>query len=272
MKNITLTLLTSVIIDTVKVETHIKGLNDKAADERLNRAAYQQSAGDDDEHERKLHTTMVSAAESLSTYFGDYITSYHQSSGDNAVIIDYSDTSKIVYKLTVSDRFNERFTESLARLSSQFISNEMLRAWYLAINPNLSDIYNKNSATILSDINHCFNKLAPKAPVIPFTKHLTLDREEVIIEMPKDFFRAEHDIEDIEPYIFSVGYVIDDNVIDDIEFEGSKRGVYYIEKPESGVLTITPCGIGSGKMSVYSRHMESLTRKDLNIIIRYNEV
>ena len=48
MKTITLNLLRSVIMDGVKIDTHIKGLIDKSADERATSLAYQETAGDED--------------------------------------------------------------------------------------------------------------------------------------------------------------------------------------------------------------------------------
>ena len=86
MKTITLNILRSVVMDGVKIDTHIRGLIDKSADEKATSLAYQETAGDEDEHERKLFASMVSAAESLSTIFSDYLGYKQQSNGDNSVI------------------------------------------------------------------------------------------------------------------------------------------------------------------------------------------
>ena len=96
MKTITLNILRSVVMDGVKIDTHIRGLIDKSTDERTTSLAYQQTAGDEDEHERKLFASMVSAAESLSTIFSDYLGYKQQSNGDNSVIVAFDDTDKIV--------------------------------------------------------------------------------------------------------------------------------------------------------------------------------
>ena len=128
-------------MDGVKIDTHIRGLIDKSTDERATSLAYQETAGDEDEHERKLFASMVSAAESLSTIFSDYLGYKQQSNGDNSVIVSFDDTDKIVYSLFVSDRFNENYTESLARLSSSYISLSMLMDCYDVVNPKQSEIY-----------------------------------------------------------------------------------------------------------------------------------
>ena len=110
MKTINLTLLRSVIIDEVKIDSHIKGLIAKATDENASSVAYQQTAGDEDEHERKLLASLVSNAESLATIFSDYLGYKQNDNGDNSVIVDFADTGKILYTLYVSDRFNENYT------------------------------------------------------------------------------------------------------------------------------------------------------------------
>ena len=159
MKTINLTLLRSVIIDEVKIDSHIKGLIAKATDENASSVAYQQTAGDEDEHERKLLASLVSNAESLATIFSDYLGYKQNDNGDNSVIVDFADTDKILYTLYVSDRFNENYTSSLAHLSSSYLSLKILTDWYENIDPKQSDIYQNSASRKLIDIKRrCFDK------------------------------------------------------------------------------------------------------------------
>lgn len=270
MKSITLHILRSVVIDKVKVETHIKGLYDKSADDRASRLAYQETAGDEAEHERKLFNSMVSAAESLATYFSDYLDGNNQVSGDNAVIVNYDVDSQIIYQLKVSDRFNENYTQSLARLSSEYIANSMLVEWFDTINPKQSEVYSKQLETKLKDIQRCFNKLPPKSPTYPFTQNLTVDKETVEIVFPKNYFKTEHSFAELIKYEAIINYTIDENCIDDIEFMGSVKNFCTLNK-NFGIINIVPTGLGEGTITVWSRHMEAQTKKNIKLVIRYEE-
>ena len=269
MKTITLSILRSVIIDAVKIDTYIRGTIDKASDERANRMAYHETAGDEDAHERKLQATMVSAAESLATYLSDYLLPSNQLTGDNAVILDYSGNSEIVFTLNVSDRFNETYTSSLARLASKFISTSMLVEWYETINPNQAEVYSRKIPSIKADIQRCFNKTAPQQPYYPFTQELTLDKDEVTILMPDNYFKTEHTMEQLIGYEAVVNYTIDENTIDDIEFKTDIRKFAIVNKAKFGAINIIPKGIGVGYLTVWSRHMEADTKKTIKIEVKY---
>ncbi|MGM9734515.1 MAG: hypothetical protein ACI3YT_10415 [Prevotella sp.] len=270
MKNITLNILRSVVIDKVKVDAHIKGLYDKAVDERASKMAYQETAGDEAEHERKLFNSMISAAESLATQFTDYLDDCNQVTGDNAVIVCYDVDSEIIYKLRVTDRFNENYTSSLARLSSEYIAYSMLVEWYDTINPKQSEIYAKQMENKLNDIKRCFTKLPPKAPTYPFTQTLSVDKGSVEIVFPKNYFKTEHPFEELIKREVVINYTIDENCIDDIEFMGSVKGFCVLNKG-MGLINIIPTGLGEGTITIWSRHMEAQTKKNIKLVIRYEE-
>ena len=269
MKTITLNLLRSVIMDGVKIDTHIKGLIDKSADERATSLAYQETAGDEDEHERKLFASMVSAAESLSTIFSDYIGYKQQTNGDNSVIVSYDDTDNIVYTLYVSDRFNENYTESLARLSSSYISLSMLMDWYDVVNPKQSEIYEKAASKKLMDIKRCFNKLPPVPPKYPFTHNLVTDKDDVTITLPKDYFKVERTMSELIKKEVVINYTIDENTIDDIVFATNANKFTIINHATFNAINVIPTGLGSGSITIWSRHMEAETKKTINIKVVY---
>lgn len=269
MKTITLTLLRSVIMDGVKIDTHIRGLIAKATDERAVSLAYQETAGDEDEHERKLLASMVSNAESLSTIFSDYLGYKENDMGDNSVSVDFGNNDKIIYSMYVSDRFNENYTSSLARLASTYISLCMLCDWYDTIDPKQSEVYHNSASRKLTDIKRCFNKTAPKAPVYPFTQNLSTDKDEVEIILPKDYFKTERTMTELIAHEVVINYTIDDNTIDDIVYETNIRNFAIVNRATFGAVNIVPTGIGSGKIVIWSRHMEAETKKIINVEVKY---
>ena len=272
MKTITLNILRSVVMDGVKIDTHIRGLIDKSTDERATSLAYQETAGDEDEHERKLFASMVSAAESLSTIFSDYLGYKQQSNGDNSVIVYFDDTDKIVYSLFVSDRFNENYTESLARLSSSYISLSMLMDWYDVVNPKQSEIYEKAASKKLMDIKRCFNKLPPSPPKYPFTQNLTTDKDEVVITLPKDYFKVERSMSELIAHEVVINYTIDDNTVDDVVYNTNIGNFAIVNRATFGAVNIVPTGIGKGVIVIWSRHMEATTRKTINVEVKYEQI
>ena len=272
MKTITLNILRSVIMDGVKIDTHIRGLIDKSTNERATSLAYQETAGDEDEHERKLFASMVSAAESLSTIFSDYLGYKQQSNGDNSVIVSFDDTDKIVYSLFVSDRFNENYTESLARLSSSYISLSMLMDWYDVVNPKQSEIYEKAASKKLMDIKRCFNKLPPSPPKYPFTQNLTTDKDEVVITLPKNYFKVERSMSELIAHEVVINYTIDDNTVDDVVYNTNIGKFAIVNRATFGAVNIVPTGIGKGVIVIWSRHMEATTRKTINVEVKYEQI
>ena len=272
MKTITLNILRSVVMDGVKIDTHIRGLIDKSTDERATSLAYQETAGDEDEHERKLFASMVSAAESLSTIFSDYLGYKQQSNGDNSVIVSFDDTDKIVYSLFVSDRFNENYTESLARLASSYISLSMLMDWYDVVNPKQSEIYEKAASKKLMDIKRCFNKLPPSPPKYPFTQNLTTDKDEVVITLPKDYFKVERSMSELIAHEVIINYTIDDNTVDDVVYNTNIGNFAIVNRATFGAVNIVPTGIGKGVIVIWSRHMEATTRKTINVEVKYEQI
>ena len=272
MKTITLNILRSVVMDGVKIDTHIRGLIDKSADEKATSLAYQETAGDEDEHERKLFASMVSAAESLPTIFSDYLGYKQQSNGDNSVIVSFDDTDKIVYSLFVSDRFNENYTESLARLSSSYISLSMLMDWYDVVNPKQSEIYEKAASKKLMDIKRCFNKLPPSPPKYPFTQNLTTDKDEVAITLPKDYFKVERSMSELIAHEVVINYTIDDNTVDDVVYNTNIGNFAIVNRATFGAVNIVPTGIGKGVIVIWSRHMETTTRKTINVEVKYEQI
>lgn len=159
-KTLTIEILRSVIVDAVKTDTHIKGTIDKSIDEKASRVAYNETAGDEAYHLRKLDRTITASAENLVAEISDML------SGNTQITPDYSDATKIKISVGVDARFNTSFAPTLARLSSEYITNYVLVLWFGAITngQNQVQFYSQLSSTYLNSIRKCFNKVAPSAP------------------------------------------------------------------------------------------------------------
>ena len=73
-------------------------------------------------------------------------------------------------------RFNTSFAPTLARLSSEYITNYVLVLWWGAITngQNQVQFYNSLAQSYLNSIRKCFNKMAPAAPVDKENKKVTI--------------------------------------------------------------------------------------------------
>lgn len=255
MKTIQLTLLRSTIMDAVKSETLITANADRAADDKASRLAYNEAAGDDDFHERKLQRCFITAAEELKTAMSDYVASNHQSSADNAVLMDFSDNAAVKIRLFVSDRFNDAYADSIARLGSDFIINKMIMLWWDGINSNRAQTYLANSERTLGNILRCFNKMPPKPPVYPYTKNISVSTPIVNIVCNK-------------PEVLS--YSIDDGTIDDIETSSLNNACLRITDKQEGKVSFVGIAPGIATLQLFSRHDTSV--KNLVIVnVKRNE-
>ena len=149
-KTLTIEILRSVIVDAVKTDTHIKGTIDKSIDEKASRVAYNETAGDEAYHLRKIDRTITASAENLVAEISDML------SGNTEINPDYSDPSMINISVGVDARFNTSFAPTLARLV----------LWWGAITngQNQVQFYSQLSNSYLNYIRKCFNKVAPAAP------------------------------------------------------------------------------------------------------------
>ena len=160
MKTMTIEILRSVIIDAVKTDTHIKGTIDKSLNENASRVAYNETAGDEAHHARKIDRAITAYAETLVAEISDML------SGNSDISTSYTDTSKISISVGVDDRFNTSFASTIARLGSEYITNKVLVTWYGAISTGANQVpFYENLAQVnLNSIRKCFNKKAPTAP------------------------------------------------------------------------------------------------------------
>ena len=243
-QTITLTLVKSLIIESVKNETFFRGQVEKAANEKAITQAYHEQAGDETYQERLLNRGFATNVSELLTHFSDYLSSSGQSTGDNVIGLDDED-GKMIIHLVVSDRFNKGYTDTLAKLSAKYVEDAMLMDWWKPVNEKQSGLYAQFVERDLAAIKRCFNKTAPIVPSTPYTTTLKTTGTAICIGVG-------------EPY--TVTYEISDGAIDDIECrtEGEQN---LIDVGRSGQgFTVTGRLRGHTYMQLYSRHNPDLAK------------
>lgn len=236
-QTITLTLVKSLIYESVKNETYLRGNVEKAADQKATVMAYHEQAGNEEYHERLLERGLYTALEELKTQFSDYLSTSGFSSADNS-IDSTENNGNIIIHLKVSDRFNKGYTQSLARLSSKYIEESMLMDWWKPINEKQSALYSQFVERDLSAIKRCFNKTAPSAPTVPYTTKLETTGTSIELEPGE---------------LATVTYTLSDGAIDDIECMVEDRTLIDVGRSEEG-FTLYGKLRGHTYIKMYSRH------------------
>ena len=235
-------LVKSLIIQSVKNETFLRGQLDKADKDNLITTAYHEQAGDEAYQEAMLSRGLYTNLEELKTHLSDYLTSSGQSVADNIYSEENSDN--IVITLIVSSRFNSGYTNSLAKLSSKYIEESMLMDWWKPINEKQSALYANFVERDLAAIKRCFNKTAPVAPTYQYPTTLEVNGSAIDIGIGE-----EH----------TVTYAISDGAIDDIEVRIEDRRLLDAGRTTEG-FTIIGKQLGHTYIQLYSRHDEQLTK------------
>ena len=160
-KTLTLSLNKNLIIEAVKADTYITGLIDKSADGVKNAPlAYNEQAGDDTYHQRKLTRTLAGAVGSLEANLAEFV----DSATDNGIsdtLASAGEDGAFNIVVLVSDRYNNGLAFPIAQLSQEYVVNKMLYYWWQSIRPALAKDYLAFSSESLSNIRLCLAKKAP---------------------------------------------------------------------------------------------------------------
>lgn len=241
-KTILLSLVKSKILENVKNETYFRGQVVKAADPKAIGEAYHEQAGNEVYQERILERGLYTNLSTLKTHLSDYLSSTGSSSADNIGSTEEGDIIKL--SLVVSDRFNNGYTDPLAKLCSKYIEDSMLVDWWRPVNEKQAALYSQFTEKDLQDIRRCFNKTAPVAPTVPYTTYIRTTGSAIEIEI------GEED---------TITYTISDGAIDDIECRVEDMKLIEIGRSEEG-FTIIGKQRGHTYIELYSRHNPELTR------------
>jgi hypothetical protein len=172
-KHIKIPLIKSLIINTVKNVTFKRGQVDKAADVRNTVVAYHETAGDEQYHERLLERGYYTNVELLKTRLSDYLDGTGNIAEDPLISGEETGgTNTIVLK--VSDRFNDGYVKSLARLCSRFVEDCMIADWYSSFDDKRSAYFAQLAERDLASVRLSFAKTSPKAPAYQFPTAINL--------------------------------------------------------------------------------------------------
>ena len=162
-KTIKIQILHDLAMNSAKNETYQKGVVDKAVDPKLITAAFHEQAGNENYHETMLGRYMFSQIEVLKTFFVDYLTG-DGNIAEDATISSTEENGVTEITLKVSDRFNNGYVKTLARLSQKFVEDRMIYLWWLSVSKEFAAIYAGAAEEDKATIKDCFNKTAPAAP------------------------------------------------------------------------------------------------------------
>ena len=241
-KTITLTLVKALIIEAVKNETFLTGQVEKAAEEKLIAHAYHEQAGDETYQERLLERALYTNLGDLLSHLSDYISPDSSATGDNNYYAESG--GSIVLYIVVSQRFNNAYTDSLAKLCSKYIEESMLMDWWKPVNEKQSALYAQFVERDLQAIKRCFNKTAPTAPTVPYTQSLSVTGSTVELEVGE---------------LHNITYTLSDNAIDDIEIRIEDSHIVNAGRDEHGFLLVGKA-IGHTYVELYSKHNESVSQ------------
>ena len=172
-KTIKIQIIHSLALNSAKNETYQKGVVDKAVNQKLITAAFHEQAGNEQYHETMLGRSMFSQIELLKTFFVDYLTG-DGNIAEDATISGTEENGVTEIVLNVSDRFNDGYVKSIARLSQKFVEDRMVYLWWLSVSKEFAAIYANAAEEDKTALMACFNKTAPAAPAYNFPDTITL--------------------------------------------------------------------------------------------------
>jgi len=169
MKTITLSLDRALIIQAVKDDTFITGQIDKSADAVKNaQLAFNEQAGDEEHHERKMLRTLRTAVSKFEANMMEFVDSSNGSIDDTLANTTAENTAFVI-TINVSDRYSEGHAKPLSSLAYEYIVNQMLYAWWQSVKPALAKDYLTFSQDSLMRIRLCLAKSAPTAANADYT-------------------------------------------------------------------------------------------------------
>jgi hypothetical protein len=253
MQEIKLTIKPSVIIESVKADSFLKGRVDLAANQgTANAFAFQEQAGDDAYQMRKLEKEILTAAEQLNSYFARFITAYGYlpDAYDESLCtcIDTDVEDELHFHLQVTSRFNRALVTTLARLTSEFVEKKVLAAWYTPFNPSQASVYAGEANMTLENIRRLFNRTAPVLPPYPYPKWVkwVTNSTEMTVGETKDFIYSYGDAGADNDFFIKTK--VDPDPIGTASLDRDRRKV-----------TLTANRAGEVTLFLFSRHDDKVT-------------
>lgn len=253
----------SVVVEAVKSTTYLKGKIDDASNNGASKYSYQETAGDDEVHERTLTHDFDSALEILKTFFVDYIVPTPQTIGDNIIYYDNKTDDVVTFTLDVSRRYNGTLTDALARLSARYVEDYMIYQWWLkTTNQKQAEPYLAALSTDEVAIRKCFVLSGPKVPTVPYPTTLTARVDGTDLDGAITLVKGENSM---------LSYSLNDGAIDDIEARSDCPLIVEVHRcQEKFAFTLKPKNTGYTIITLFSRHNDKV-RTDIEVLVTEEE-
>jgi len=152
----------SLVFESVKTETYLKGSIDEAANQGAVKLRYNETAGDIEAHERKLEKDFTHGVERLKSIFVDFFIPDHSSIGDTSISTTTSG-DKVSFVMELPRRFNGALTDALANYASQYVEEFMLYQWWVSTtNVKQAEPYVSSMQDLENRIKKCLVISTPK--------------------------------------------------------------------------------------------------------------
>ena len=152
-----ITLNTTTIKQAVKDDTYITSLIDKSVDLVKNAPlAYNEAAGDEAYHNRKLDRTLLGAVKRFEAAVIDF------ASADNFSISDSTSEGNITIHITANSRMPD-IDDVITTLTEEYVINMMLYIWWQTIKPTLAKDYHDLAVETFAHVRLLLIKKAPTA-------------------------------------------------------------------------------------------------------------
>ena len=166
MGTLTIQIGYSAVVQAVKGDTYITSSVDRGADSVKNAGiAYNEAAGDDGHHEKKIDRLILGAVSKFASELAEYM---DPSAGSSiSIAINESSSDKIIISLPVTSRYASGLATPLSGIAQEYIVNMAIFGWWVSIKPEFAKGFATLAADSLVYVRKCFAKAAPSSSADP---------------------------------------------------------------------------------------------------------
>lgn len=172
MGTLTIQIGYSAVVQAVKGDTYITSSVDRGADAVKNAGvAYNEAAGDDGHHEKKIDRLILGAVSKFASELAEYM---DPSAGSSISIAinevpsgGTSPSDKIIISLPVTSRYASGLATPLSGIAQEYIVNMAIFGWWVSIKPEFAKGFATLAADSLVYVRKCFAKAAPSSSADP---------------------------------------------------------------------------------------------------------
>lgn len=168
MGTLTIQIGYSAVVQAVKGDTYITSSVDRGADAVKNAGvAYNEAAGDDGHHEKKIDRLILGAVSKFASELAEYMDPSAGSSISIAINEGTPPSDKIIISLPVTSRYASGLATPLSGIAQEYIVNMAIFGWWVSIKPEFAKGFATLAADSLVYVRKCFAKAAPSSSADP---------------------------------------------------------------------------------------------------------